>query len=133
VCSAGPGFFRCVASQQYKLGSRLRRGLPAWADRKSGPSALPTHAIHGAGGGSVGGRRLPCPRGLLDLASLVHLLDLAHGVLVHGASVGPDVGGRGPGDCYREFLLGGHGVLYTTTVEKKKRISRSGGEQIRPS
>lgn len=71
---------------------------------------MPTNPIHGGGGGSVGCRRLPCPR-LLDLAGLVHLLDLAHGVLVHGASVGREVGGRGPGDCYREFLLGGHGVL----------------------
>lgn len=84
---------------------------------RSRPSTRLAHPVHRGGG--IGGRRLSRPRGL-GLAGPVHLLDLAHGVLVHGARVGREVRGRGAGDCYGELLLGGHDVLWTTRAVAKK-------------
>lgn len=79
-------------------------------EQVSDPSALPAHPVRHGGG--VGGGDLYRPHGLLlALGGVVHLLDLAHGVLVHEAGVGREVGRRGAGDVDDALVLvGGHYV-----------------------
>ena len=76
--------------------------------RRLNPPALPAHAV--GHGGRLGGGDLYRADGLLrHEGGVVHPLDLAHGVLVHEAGVGGEVGRRGAGDGDDAlFLVGGH-------------------------
>lgn len=75
--------------------------------KESDPPALPPHAVDY--GGCLRGGDLQRADGLRALGGLVDLLDLAHGVLVHEAGVGGEVGRRGTGNGDDALVLvGGH-------------------------